>query len=34
MTGTGPELFESLGARAQYVEVTEEDGLSQVERQP
>ena len=34
MTGTGPELFESLGARAQYVEVTEEDGLSQVERRP
>ena len=30
MTGTGPELFESLGDRAQYVEVTEEDGLSRV----
>lgn len=28
MTGTGLELFESLGDRAQYVEVTEEDGLS------
>ncbi|MEX3316252.1 DNA replication/repair protein RecF [Sulfitobacter sp. PS-8MA] len=31
MTGTGPELFESLGERAQYVEVTEADGVSQVE---
>lgn len=30
MTGTGPELFESLGDRAQYVEVTEDDGLSRV----
>ncbi len=28
MTGTGPELFEELGARAQYVEVTETDGTS------
>ncbi|MFG6566432.1 DNA replication/repair protein RecF [Sulfitobacter sp. 1A13679] len=33
MTGTGPELFDSLGDRAQYVEVTEDDGLSQVARQ-
>ncbi|MEP3689131.1 MAG: DNA replication/repair protein RecF [Sulfitobacter dubius] len=31
MTGTGPELFENLGDRAQYVEVTEEKGLSRVE---
>jgi DNA replication and repair protein RecF len=30
MTGTGKELFESLGARAQFLEVTETDGLSQV----
>jgi len=30
MTGTGPELFGELGARAQYLEVTESDGLSQV----
>lgn len=28
MTGTGAELFEELGARAQYVEVTEADGVS------
>lgn len=28
MTGTGPELFAELGKRAQYVEVTEEDGSS------
>lgn len=28
MTGTGPELFAELGDRAQYIEVTEEDGLS------
>ncbi|MFI2768338.1 DNA replication and repair protein RecF, partial [Sulfitobacter sp. M22386] len=34
MTGTGPELFDSLGDRAQYVEVTEDDGLSNVARQP
>ncbi|SDF13339.1 DNA replication/repair protein RecF [Sulfitobacter delicatus] len=31
MTATGPELFDSLGDRAQYVEVTEDDGLSKVE---
>ncbi len=30
MTGTGPELFAELGDRAQYVEVTETDGLSAV----
>ncbi len=30
MTGTGPELFEELGARAQYIEVTDKDGLSDV----
>ena len=29
MTGTGPELFEELKDRAQYVEVTDEDGASQ-----
>jgi len=28
MTGTGPELFAELGARAQYAEVTETDGQS------
>ncbi|MGH1423941.1 MAG: DNA replication/repair protein RecF [Pseudooceanicola sp.] len=34
MTGTGPELFEELGDRAQYFEVTEDDGASVVaERQ-
>ncbi|MBE1282929.1 MAG: DNA replication/repair protein RecF [Rhodobacteraceae bacterium] len=30
MTGTGPELFTELGDRAQFVEVTDEDGLSRV----
>lgn len=30
MTGTGPELFDTLGVRAQYLEVTEEAGISQV----
>nr|WP_303626446.1 DNA replication/repair protein RecF [Roseovarius sp. M141] len=30
MTGTGPELFAELGARAQHVEVTDEAGLSRV----
>jgi len=30
MTGTGPELFEELGARAQTVEVTDSDGVSNV----
>jgi DNA replication and repair protein RecF len=29
MTGTGPELFEAMGDRAQYVEVTESGGESQ-----
>ena len=28
MTGTGTELFDSLGPRAQYLEVTEEGGAS------
>ncbi|WP_407650496.1 DNA replication/repair protein RecF [Anianabacter salinae] len=31
MTGTGPELFEALGDRAQYVEVTDEAGASRIE---
>lgn len=30
MTGTDTELFDSLGMRAQYLEVTEEDGVSAV----
>lgn len=30
MTGTGVELFDSLGERAQYLEVTETEGVSQV----
>jgi len=30
MTGTGAELFAELGSRAQYAEVTETDGLSQI----
>ena len=30
MTGTGPELFDSLGGRAQYLHVTETDGISEV----
>ena len=29
MTGTGPELFAELGERAQTVEVTDENGISQ-----
>ncbi|MCB4379901.1 DNA replication/repair protein RecF [Synechococcus sp. MU1644] len=32
MTGTETELFDSLGERAQYVEVTEADGVSTVSR--
>ncbi|SMX32165.1 DNA replication/repair protein RecF [Maliponia aquimaris] len=32
MTGTGPELFAELGARAQHFEVTEEGGDSRVVR--
>lgn len=28
MTGTGPELFDALGDRAQYFEVSDEDGIS------
>lgn len=31
MTGTGPELFAELDARAQYLRVTDRDGLSHVE---
>ena len=31
MTGTGPELFGELGDRAQYIEVTEADGVSQAQ---
>ncbi len=30
MTGTGPELFDDLGDRAQHLAVTEEDGTSRV----
>jgi len=30
MTGTGPELFNALAARAQYIEVTEKDGTSAI----
>lgn len=30
MTGTGPELFTDLGTRAQYFEVVERDGVSDV----
>lgn len=30
MTGTGPELFEDLGERAQHMEVTETGGISMV----
>ena len=30
MTGTGPELFADLGRRAQYLEVTETQGVSAV----
>ena len=30
MTGTGPELFAELGRRAQFFEVTEQDGISSV----
>jgi DNA replication and repair protein RecF len=29
MTGTGPELFAELGDRAQYLEVTDNDGVSE-----
>ncbi|MDW4498174.1 DNA replication/repair protein RecF [Sulfitobacter sp. D35] len=30
MTGTEPQLFDALGDRAQYLEVTERDGISEV----
>lgn len=33
MTGTGRELFADLGNRAQYLEVTDTDGLSTVHMQ-
>jgi DNA replication and repair protein RecF len=32
MTGTGPELFEDLGDRAQHLEVLEADGCSTVKQ--
>lgn len=32
MTGTGPELFAELGERAQYLEVTDTDGVSAVQK--
>ncbi len=32
MTGTGPELFDELKTAAQYVHVTEENGVSQTEQ--
>ena len=28
MTGTGPELFDELGQAAQFVHVTDENGVS------
>ena len=31
MSGTGPELFEHLGDRAQYLSVTEVEGKSKVD---
>ena len=34
MTGTGPELFDSLGARAQSLYVTDHDGLSTITEIP
>ena len=34
MTGTGVELFDSLGLRAQYLEVTETEGLSALHERP
>ncbi|MEN8709172.1 MAG: DNA replication/repair protein RecF [Paracoccaceae bacterium] len=30
LTGTGPELFEALGPRAQYLEMREENNISQI----
>jgi DNA replication and repair protein RecF len=33
MTGTGAELFEALGDRAEYIEVTEAEGVSVVRRE-
>lgn len=32
MTGTGPELFQALGDRAEYLDVTEAEGLSVIDR--
>jgi DNA replication and repair protein RecF len=34
MTGTGAELFDTLGNRAQTLEVAETDGISQVRMLP
>ncbi|SMX47511.1 DNA replication/repair protein RecF [Actibacterium lipolyticum] len=34
MTGTGAELFDSLGERAQYFEVVEDGGISQIIERP
>ncbi len=34
MTGTGPELFTELGARAQFLCVDETDGMSQISKDP
>ena len=31
MTGTGEELFADLGARAQFMEVTEDEGVSSIQ---
>ncbi len=33
MTGTGPELFDALGDRAQFIEIRETDGVSNVMQQ-
>ncbi len=32
MTGTGPELFDALGTRAQYIDVNEENGESRAQQ--
>ncbi len=34
MTGTGAELFDALGSRAQYFEVTEADTVSSIQERP
>jgi DNA replication and repair protein RecF len=33
MTGTGPELFQELGQRAQHLKVTDQDGTSEVSQE-